>query len=289
MAFSLLVTLREGIEIALVVTILLGYLRTIGQKRHFRDIWAGVVAATVLSLAFGAGLEVASRELSGRVLETFEGATMLFAVAVLTWMVFWMKRQSAGISRELRHEVDEALSRGSVLTLASIAFTAVAREGLETVLFLFAGSTNAGSTTEFWLGGVIGFAIAGAAGVALYYGAARLPLRPFFLATGIAVIVLAGGLLSNGLGELHAAQVLTNLGSRPWDTESWLPMSSTLGKFLHTLLGYDSAPLVGQIVAWAGYVGIALAAYLFLPIAAPPRPAIREVEPTAPPGAPSQA
>jgi high-affinity iron transporter len=288
MAFSLLVTLREGVEIALVVTILLGYLRNIGQKRHFREIWLGVVAAAALSLAFGVGLEVASRELSGRVLEAFEGGTMLFAVAVLTWMVFWMKRQSAGISRELRHEVDEALSRGSVLTLASIAFTAVAREGLETVLFLFAGSTNAGSTTEFWLGGLIGFAIAGAAGVVLYYGAARLPLRPFFVVTGVIVIVLAAGLLANGLGELHAAQVLPNLGSRPWDTESWLPMTSTLGKFMHTVLGYDSAPLLGQIVAWAGYMGIALLAYLVLPVANPPRPAVRHVEPSAGGGATSQ-
>src|SRR3954471_24645750 len=129
MLFSLLVTLREGIEIVLVVTILLGYLRKINQKRHFREIWMGVAGAIALSLTVGVALEITSRELSGRVLEAFEGFTMLFAVAVLTWMVFWMKRQSAGISGELRHQVDEALSRGSVLTLALLAFSSVGREG----------------------------------------------------------------------------------------------------------------------------------------------------------------
>src|SRR3990172_8147978 len=127
MGFSFVATLREGIEIALVGTILLGYLRNIGQQRNFREIWLGVAAAVLLSFGLGAGLEVASRELSGRTLEAFEGFTMLFAVAVLTWMVFWMKRQSAGISRELREQVNTALSRGSVVALAALAFSAVAR------------------------------------------------------------------------------------------------------------------------------------------------------------------
>ena len=205
MLFSLLVTLREGLEIALVVTILLGYLRNIHQKRHFREVWIGVGAAAAVSLGLGAGLEVASRELSGRVLEAFEGFTMLFAVGVLTWMVFWMKRQSAGMSKELRHEVDAALSSGSVMALALLAFTSVAREGVETALFLFAGSTSGASGSQFIAGGVLGFAIAAAAGVVLYYGAARLPLRPFFLATGVAVIVLAAGLLANSINALHNA------------------------------------------------------------------------------------
>jgi high-affinity iron transporter len=266
MLFSLLVTLREGIEIALVVTILLGYLRTINQRRHFREIWLGVAAAALLSLGFGGALEVTSRELSGRALEAFEGFTMLFAVAVLTWMVFWMKRQSAGISRELREQVDTALSRGSVLALSMLAFSAVAREGFETVLFLFAGSTNATSGAEFWVGGGLGFAIAFVVGVVLYYGSARLPLKPFFLVSGIAVIVLAAGLTTNGLAELHEAAIIQDLGSRPWDTEETLPMTSTMGKFLHTVLGYDSAPTVGQIAAYWGYVVVILGTYLFWPV-----------------------
>jgi high-affinity iron transporter len=148
MAFSLLVTAREGLEMALIITILLGYLRSIDQKQHFRQIWYGVVGAAALSIAFGAALKLASSELDGRVLEAFEGFTMLFAVAVLTWMLFWMKAQSSGISRQLSQQVNVALSRGSMLALALLAFSAVGREGFETALFLFAGSTNEASTVN---------------------------------------------------------------------------------------------------------------------------------------------
>ncbi|HYM15791.1 MAG TPA: FTR1 family protein [Dehalococcoidia bacterium] len=271
MLFSLLVTLREGLEIALVVTILLGYLRNVDQKRHFREIWLGTAAAAALSLGIGGALEVTSRELSGRVLGAFEGFTMLFAVAILTWMVFWMKRQSAGISRELRHRVDSALSGGSVIALALLAFSSVAREGIETALFLFAGSTSSGSGVQFALGGVAGFAIAAAAGIVLYYGAARLPLKQFFFVTGIAVVVLAAGMLANSFAALHEAALLTNLGSRPWDTESFIPMTSTMGKFLHTLLGYDSAPAVSQLAAYWSYLVIVLGVYVLMPAGTPPR------------------
>lgn len=271
MLFSFLVTLREGIEIALVVTILLGYLRNINQKQHFRQIWIGAIAAALLSLGVGVGLEITSRELSGRVLEAFEGFTMLFAVVVLTWMVFWMKRQSAGISLALRNRIDSALSRGSVTALALLAFSAVAREGIETTLFLFAGSTNT-SGAQFVAGGVLGFAIAGAVGVACYYGAARLPLRQFFLVTGVIVVVLAAGMLANSLNALHEAALLTDLGSRPWDSETTISMTSTMGKFLHTVLGYDSAPAMAQIVAYWAYTVVVLGAYLFLPTRTPRRP-----------------
>ena len=270
MLFSFLVTLREGIEIALLVTILLGYLRKIEQKQHFREIWIGVGAATLLSLAFGGVLEITSRELSGRVLEAFEGFTMLFAVGVLTWMVFWMKRQSAGISYNLRHRIDTALSRGSVFALGVLAFTAVAREGFETTLFLFAGSTDT-SGTQFVLGGVIGFVIAGAGGIVIYYGAAKLPLKQFFLATGVVVIVLAAGLLSNSLSELQEAAIITDLGSRPWDFEDSLSMTSTLGKFLHTVVGYEAAPAMAQIVLYWSYTVAILGAYLLLPSDKPPQ------------------
>jgi len=271
MLFSLLVTAREGLEMALIITILLGYLRSIDQKRYFRSIWYGVAAAAGLSLAFGAGLELASRELDGRVLEAFEGVTMLFAVAVLTWMLFWMKRQSAGISHDLKYRVDRALSRGSVMALTLLAFSSVGREGFETALFLFAGSTNHGSDVAFGIGGVLGFVIAAGAGAVIYYGAARLPLRQFFLASGVVLMVLAAGLLSNAVAELHEATVLGNLGSRPWDTEATISMTSDMGKFLHTLLGYDSAPAMLQIVLYWAYLGVVLTAYLTWPAGRTPR------------------
>jgi high-affinity iron transporter len=179
-------------------------------------------------------------------------------------MVFWMKRQSAGISLDLRHQIDGALSRGSVFALTLLAFSAVAREGFETTLFLFAGSTNA-SGTEFVLGGAIGFAIAGACGVVLYYGAAKLPAQTILPRPELPSSSSPRGLLSNALSELQEAALITDLGSRPWDFESTLSMTSTLGKFLHTVLGYDAAPAMAQIILYWGYTTIVLGAYLFLP------------------------
>jgi high-affinity iron transporter len=278
MLFSLLVTAREGIEIALIVTILLGYLRRVDQKRHFREIWYGVAAAAALSLAVGVGLEIASSELDGRILEAFEGFTMLFAVCVLTWMLFWMKRHSSGISSELKHQIDVALSRGSMAALALLAFASVGREGIETTLFLFAGSTNESSDALFVLGGVLGFGIATVAGVVLYYGSARLPLKQFFFGSAVVLIVLAAGLLANALADLHEATVISDLGFRPWDTESFISMTSTLGKFLHTVLGYDSAPAISQIVLYWAYLVVVLAAYLLWPSPQQRRP----VEPASP-------
>jgi high-affinity iron transporter len=264
--FSFLVTAREGIEMALIITILLGYLRSVDQKQHFRAIWLGVGAAAALSIGAGLGLELASRELDGRVLEAFEGFTMLFAVGVLTWMLFWMRKNSAGISRELKEKVDVAISAGSITALVLIAFSTVSREGLETALFLFAGSSAQGFDTAFLLGGLLGFAVAAAAGVILYYGFARLPLKHFFTISAIALMVLAAGMLTNSLTELHEATIITDLGDRPWDTEETLPMSSDLGKFLHTVLGYDSAPAVSQIAVYWTYLLAAVMAYFAVPL-----------------------
>jgi len=158
------------------------------------------------------------------------------------------------------------------VALGLLAFSAVGREGIETTLFLFAGSTNESSDALFVTGGIFGFVIAAAAGVVLYYGSAKLPLRQFFLGSAIVLMVLAAGLLTNALADLHEATIIRELGSRPWDTESFISMTSTLGKFLHTVLGYDSAPAISQIVLYWTYLVVVLGAYLLWPAARPARP-----------------
>ena len=272
MAFSFLVTLREGAEMALIVAILLGYLRNIGQRRHFRDVWIGVGLAAAVCIAIGAVLELASTELDKRVVEAFEGFTMIFAVFVLTGMALWMRRQAAGISAELRAHVDEALNKGSVTAMVLLAASSIGREGLETVLFLFAGSTTNSSGAPFILGGLLGFGIAAIIGVGIYHGSSRLPLKQFFLFSGIGVIVLAAGLLANSVVKLYEAAIITNLGDRPWDTDHLVSITSTLGKFLNTLLGYDSAPSMLQIGLYWGYLAVALSLFLFMPTAKRARP-----------------
>lgn len=265
MAFSLLVTLREGVEMALIVAILLGYLRSIGQRQHFKEIWYGVGVAAGICLAIGAGLEIASKTMDGRIVEGFEGFTMIFAVVMLTAMAFWMKRQAGGISSELRAHVNQALDKGSVTALVLLAASAIGREGLETTLFLFAGSTTGGSGVQFILGGIIGFAIAAAIGVAIYHGSSRMPLKHFFNISGVVVIVLAAGLLATSVVKLYEAGILTNLGNRPWDTDHIISMTTDLGKFLSAVVGYDSAPSLLQIGLYWSYLLIVGGLFLFLP------------------------
>ncbi len=266
MLFSFLVTVREGVEISLVVAIVLGYLARTGNRQHFRPIWIGVGAAAAVAVAFGAVLHFTASGLSGAALEAFEGLTMLSAVIVLTWMVFWMRKQSASLGRALREEVDAAVAGGSLVALVGLAFSVVIREGFETVLFLFAGSTAARSDAAvgFLGGGVLGFAVAGVVGYVVYRGAHRLPLKQFFAVSGIVVVVLAAGLLSNGLAELMESGLIPRLGPRPWDTDGLIPAASVLGRFLHTLVGYDPAPTVGQVVAYFGYVFSCLWVLLFV-------------------------
>ncbi|MBI5948254.1 MAG: FTR1 family protein [Chloroflexi bacterium] len=265
MAFSFLVTLREGVEMALIVAILLGYLRSIGQRRHFRHVWAGVGLAAAICIAIGAGLELASKELDKRVVEAFEGFAMIFAVLVLTGMAVWMRRQASGISAELKHQVDAAIGKGSVTAIVLLAATSVGREGLETVLFLFAGASNGVSGPQYVLGGLLGFAVAAAIGTGIYQGSTRIPLRPFFLLSGLLLLVLAAGLLANSVTKLYEAAIISDLGSRPWDTESLISITSTEGKFLSTLLGYDSAPSLTQIALYWGYLVPAVLLFLAFP------------------------
>jgi high-affinity iron transporter len=286
MTFSFLVTVREGVEMALVVAILLGYLRSLGQRRQFRAVWMGVGVAATACVLLATALELVSRELDDRVVEAFEGFTMIFAVVILSGMALWMRRQAAGMSRELRQDLDRALSRGSMTAIVLLAATSVGREGLETTLFLFAGSTNGSSGVPFIAGGLLGFAIAALIGAAIYHGSSRLPLKQFFFASGLVVIVLGAGLLATSVTKLYSAAIITNLGDRPWDTEHLVSITSTPGKFLNTLLGYDSAPSTLQIgLYWFYLLGMG-ALYLFLPSARRvPRPA--EVPGPAPGGAPS--
>lgn len=265
MLYSLLITLREGFEIALIVSIVLSYLVKTGRRHAVPQVWLGTALAATACLALGITVQLSARQLSGRALEAFEGGAMLFAFAVLTWMLFWMRRQAASLGGHLRTQIDAALRGGSTLPLALLAASAVGREGLETVLFLVAGAATAGSGLTYVLGGVAGFAIAAVLGWLVYRGAARLPVRAFFTVTGIAVIVLAAGLLSNGLGELHEAGLLFTLGGHVWDTERLLAMSSTPGRFLHAIVGYDSSPLLGQVIAYWLYLALALVMFVAVP------------------------
>jgi len=202
---AFIVTLREGFEASLIIGLIVAYLTKTGQQRHYaRHVWLGTAAALVASVLIGATLFLAVGELEGSGEAAFEGTAMILAASVLTWMVFWMRRQSRTIGGQLRAQVQEAIYSGSALALAGVAFVAVAREGIETALFLFAATSESSPLTTV-VGGVLGLLAAMLLGVFFYRGAIRINLRSFFTVTGMLVIALAAYLLFNGIHEVGEA------------------------------------------------------------------------------------
>ena len=211
-----IVMLREGFEASLVVGIILAFLNRSGRREGFVAVWAGALSALVLSAGTAGLLFVVGAELEGRAEKLFEGGAMLFAAALLTWMIFWMRRQARTIKRELEDQVQHALATGSAFALALVAFVGVLREGVETALFLF-GTVEGSNKLLASTSATVGLAGAVLLGYAFYRGAAKLNLRRFFTVTSVLLLVFAGWLLAQGLHELAAAGVfpesLTILGA----------------------------------------------------------------------------
>lgn len=201
---SFVITLREGFEAALVVGIILAYLAKTDQREHARAVWWGVAAAVATSIAIGTILFISGGELEGTSEAVYEGVAMIAAAAVVTWMAFWMRKQAATIGAHLREQVSDSLRNGSAIALASVAFIGVAREGLETALFLFASTEDSGAVVAV-IGGVLGLVVAVALGTAFYRGALRLDLAKFFTVTSVLVIAFAAYLIYGGLHELGEA------------------------------------------------------------------------------------
>src|SRR3954452_20639734 len=205
MVSSFVIVLREAFEAALVLGLIFAFLNKIGRtETQSRAVWAGTAAAIVVAALLGALIFAVAGELEGDAEALYEGSAMLLAAAVLTGMLFWMRRQAATIGGALREQVSEAVTQGSTLGLATVAFVAVAREGIETALFLFASVGEDGAAATI-VGGALGLAAAVGLGVAFYRGSLRLDLGRFFLVTGLLVIVFAAYLLAGGLRELGEA------------------------------------------------------------------------------------
>ena len=276
MAQAFLITLREGLEMALVVVIVLAYLKRTGHTRLFNRVWQGVALAIVISLLGGAILFGLGQELEGRAEEVFEGTAMLLAVAVLTWMIIWMRSQARHIRGQLETQMEHALMGGSTLALVAIPFLAVGREGLETALFLFSASKTA-TPLETTIGGLLGLATAITVGWVLYRGTHTINLRAFFRSTGVLLIIFAAGLLAHGIHEFQEAGFLPTLVEHVWDMNSILDENSTLGSFLKGIFGYNGNPSLLEVLAYPLYLGTSL--FYFLKPAtnptrqSPPQPA----------------
>src|SRR5437763_14128026 len=181
---SFVIVLREGFEATLMVGLILAFLNKTGQReRHGRVVWVGALAAVLASAAIGAFLFDAVGKLHGKAERLYEGTAMLFAASVVTWMVFWMRKQARTLGGHLRSQVGDAVLAGGGAALAAVAFIGVAREGLESALFLFASVSDDGVIATI-VGGAFGALGAVALGWLFYQGAIRLDLRRFFMVTG---------------------------------------------------------------------------------------------------------
>jgi high-affinity iron transporter len=200
------VVLREGFEASLVVGIVLAFLDRTGRRDGFAAVWAGVAAALALSLVVAIALFTVGAELEGRSERLFEGIVMLTAAGLLTWMIFWMRNRARTLRSEIEGRTQAALEAGSTIGLALVVFVGVAREGVETALFLFS-SVEGSSPVISLAGALVGGAVAIGLGYLFYRGSHRLNLRAFFTATSVLLLLFAGYLLAFGLHELAEAGV----------------------------------------------------------------------------------
>lgn len=201
------VMLREGFEASLIVGIVLAFLNKTGRRDGFWAVWAGALAAVAISVAVGVTLFAIGAELEGRAEAVYEGVVMLAAAGLLTWMIFWMRKQARTIKRHLEEQVQHALVTGSALALALVAFVGVLREGVESALFLIAAIEGSDAVVST-LSAVVGVAAAVVLGYLFYKGASRLDLRRFFTITSALLLLFAGWLLARGLHEFQEAGVL---------------------------------------------------------------------------------
>ncbi len=271
MLANYLIGLREGLEATLVVSILVAYLVKSGHRDRLRPIWLGVAAAVAISLAFGALLTFTSNSMGFQAQERFGGVLSIVAVGFVTWMIFWMRRTARFLRSELQGKLDAALLMGT-LALTVTAFIAVAREGLETSLFLWAAAQSAGNGATPLVGATLGILTAVVLGYLLYRRAVTINLARFFTWTGAALIVVAGGVFAYGVHDLQEAGDLPGLGSLAFDVSGAVPPDSWYGALLKGTLNFSPATTWLEAAAWLLYV-VPVMVLFFRPAKAPARPA----------------
>ena len=264
MLATLVIFLREGVEASMIIAILLAYLNRIGRREHFRDVFIGVGAALILATAGGAVAYATVRSYDGsRVQTIFETVTYLIAATVLTYMTFWMRSHARSLSKELRARAEAALDGRARWGLGLLAFQAVGREGLETVVFTLAiiFSTSAASALS---GAVIGLAGSLAIAFVIYRLGHRLNLARFFTVIGVLLMVFAAGLLADSVQNMQELGWLPVLDTPMWHSASLLSEDSAFGDVLHSFFGYSDAPTPLQLLVYVGYLAVVIIAYLGL-------------------------
>ena len=268
---NFLIGLREGLEASLIVSILIAYLVKSGRRHLIGRVWLGVGGAAALSLALGAILTFGARSLTFQAQEVIGGTLSILAVGLVTWMIFWMAAHARHLKGELHAQIDGAVDRGG-WALPVVAFLAVGREGLETALFVWSAARASGGGAAPLLGSLLGIGAAVFCGWMIYRGALRLNLATFFMWTGAALVIVAGGVLAYGIHDLQEADILPGLNNLAFDISAQIPPSSWLGTLLKGTINFNPATTWLQLVAWFAYVVPVMTLFLRKVRPAPPAP-----------------
>lgn len=263
MGTAFLITLREGLEAALIIAIVMAYLRTLGRKDQFKFVLFGAIAAVIISLVIASLVFIYLGKLEGATEQFTEGFVSLLAAGVLTWMIFWMRGQSKTIGKDLRGRVDSALTKGSIIAMASVVFIGVLREGTETGLFLIAVFLQ-NTAVDSMLGAVAGLITAGIIGYLIYAGSKIINLKLFFQVTGGFIILVAAGMLSNAIHEFQELGVISIYLRPAWDLSS-VPIigSGAVAYILKSVIGWRPDPSIGQAFVWSSYLILASLFFYF--------------------------
>jgi len=249
---SYLLALREGLEAALIIGIVLSVLRKMDLQKLNVAVWIGVLSAVVVSFLVALGLNWFGAEFEGRGEQLFEGMTMFLAAAVLTWLVFWMRHQPSVMKQKIETSVQQAAVGKGERTLFFLAFLAVVREGVELVLFLMAIRRSFNPIQEI-LGVVFGISSAVFIGWLVFTSTRKLCLARFFQFTNALLALFAAGLVGLGIHEFNELGWIPAIVDHVWDLSSFLPDQSTTGQLLKALVGYKSSPSLSQVIAYFGY------------------------------------
>jgi high-affinity iron transporter len=252
---SFVLALREGLEAALIMGIVLSVLRKMERQNLNSTVWIGALSAGVVSILAAIGLNWIGAEFKGQGEQLFEGITMLLAASVLTWMVFWMRKQSKAIKQEIELGVRQATQGQGQRALFFLAFLAVVREGIELALFLLAARLTSNPFQEF-LGAGLGLTSAALIGWVVFATSRRVSLSRFFQSTNVLLALFAAGLVGLGIHEFNELGWIPAIIEHVWNLNAFLPEESTLGQLLKALIGYSSNPSLSQVIGYLAYFGV---------------------------------
>ena len=255
MATSFLLSLREGLEAALIIGIVLGVLRKIERQNLNSTVWLGALCAVLVCILAAIGLNWVGAEFEGQGEQLFEGITMLLAASVLTWMVFWMRKQSNTLKQEIEVDVRGAAQGSGQRALFFLAFLAVVREGIELSLFLLAARLASNPTQEF-VGAALGISSAALLGWVIFASSRRLSLTKFFQSTNVLLALFGAGLVGLGIHEFNELGWIPAIVDHVWNLSALIPDESTVGHLLKALVGYNSSPSLSQVIAYMGYFAV---------------------------------